>query len=130
MYRALMEAHARLDERPEALRQYDKLHTTLASELGVRPLPETKALRKTIVNGDLRPIESPASLAPPRPQPTPEMDRHPQLPFVGRQAELTAIDQELQLSSNGRARVVLITGELGIGKSRLWQEWSAAQPLL
>src|SRR5439155_13427613 len=39
MYRALMEAHARLGERPEALRQYAALRLTFERELGVEPLP-------------------------------------------------------------------------------------------
>ncbi|MSP12273.1 MAG: hypothetical protein EXR62_04860 [Chloroflexi bacterium] len=41
IHRALMETHARLDQRPEALRQYGILHTTLDHELGVEPLPES-----------------------------------------------------------------------------------------
>ncbi len=51
MHRALMEAHARLGARAEALRQYDVLRTTLQRELGVEPLPETEALRQQILDG-------------------------------------------------------------------------------
>lgn len=54
MHRALMEAHARLGERPEALRQYDTLRATLQRELGVEPLPETEAVRRDIVEGRIR----------------------------------------------------------------------------
>jgi DNA-binding SARP family transcriptional activator len=128
MYRALMEAHARLGERAEALRQYDLLHTTLARELGVEPLPETEALREAILGGNLRSTESPTPAAPARARHMPEPDRHASPPFIGRQAERAALDQELELATRGQARVVLITGEIGIGKSRLWQEWSAALP--
>ncbi|GAB4533560.1 MAG: AAA family ATPase [Anaerolineae bacterium] len=129
MYRALMEAHAWLGERPEALRQYDRLRAALARELGVEPLPETKALREAIRSGNLEPIaSSPKPSASPHRPLTPGQDRPLRLPFVGRQAERTTLDQELELAAGGRARVVLITGELGIGKTRLWEEWSASLP--
>ncbi len=128
MYRTLMEAHARLGERPEALRQYDLLRTTLARELGVEPLPETETLREAILGGNLRSIESPMPAAPTHARRMAEPDRHASSPFIGRQAERAALDQELELATRGQARGVLITGEIGIGKSRLWQEWSAALP--
>ncbi len=127
VYRALMEAHARLGDRSEALRQYDRLRAILARELGVEPLPETESLRTAIINGDLRPTVPIPSAPLPRSRQPSEADRQ-RLPFVGRQAECVALDQELALTAMGQARVVLITGELGIGKSRLWREWSAAQP--
>ena len=125
MYRALMEAHARLGERAEAQRQYDKLRATLAQELGVEPLPETEALRAAILDGKGQSPEIPAVSTPTPPRPKIPETRLPRLPFVGREVELKALNEELQLATAGQARVVLITGELGIGKSRLWQEWSA-----
>ncbi|MEW5989539.1 MAG: BTAD domain-containing putative transcriptional regulator, partial [Chloroflexota bacterium] len=66
MHRAIMEAHARLGERAEALRQYDALQAILAQELGVEPLAETVALREAILGSERWPAApSPA----PRPQP-------------------------------------------------------------
>jgi len=123
MYRALMEAHARRGERSEALRQYDRLSATLARELGVEPLAETKALRRKILSGDLPSLEPPSP-----PRRTYGGGRPARPPFIGRRAERAALDQEWQLAAAGGARVVLIAGELGIGKSRLWQEWSATLP--
>jgi DNA-binding SARP family transcriptional activator/tetratricopeptide (TPR) repeat protein len=132
MYRALMEAHARLGERPEALRQYETLRATLAQELGVDPLPETEALRAAILRGELagkQVIASPLVAHISKRQPVmgdvPDAAR---APFVGRRAESALLDSELDTASSGRARIVLLTGELGIGKSRLWQEWSSALP--
>src|SRR4051812_10786126 len=40
-------------------------------------------------------------------------------PFVGRRPELAVISQQLSEAAKGSARVVLISGEPGIGKSRL-----------
>jgi DNA-binding SARP family transcriptional activator len=123
IYRALMDAHARLGERAEALRVYDTLHDRLAYELGVDPLPETETLRATILHGDQEPQRQSEPVPPPRPlQPTRPF------PFVGRQAELAALDDEFAMARLGRLRVVLITGELGIGKTELWKMWSAQLP--
>jgi tetratricopeptide (TPR) repeat protein len=47
---------------------------------------------------------------------------------VGRAAERAALDSELKAALQGQARVVLLTGEVGIGKSRLWHEWAATLP--
>jgi DNA-binding SARP family transcriptional activator/tetratricopeptide (TPR) repeat protein len=126
LHRALMEAHGRLGERAEALRQYDALRATLARELGVNPLPETEALRTAILDGTIRP--GPASATPLRPSPPPQPTRTAQsfIPFIGREAERHVLDQELQTAANGQVRIILLTGEVGIGKSRLWQEWSAS----
>lgn len=121
MYRAMMEAHARLGERAEALRQYDALRTTLERELGVEPLPETEALHSAILSAELRPAETAPRAS--RRQPAPRESTH--APFIGRLAERAALDAEYQAAASGQARVVLLLGEIGIGKSRLWQEWSA-----
>ena len=131
IYRALMEAHARLGERGEALRQYDLLRAVLARELGVAPLPETEALRVAILGGAFdrsAPVE-PADEA--RRAPAAALARRPGVAaprFVGRKAELAALDAELAAAVAGDARVVLLTGDVGLGKSRLWREWSAALP--
>jgi DNA-binding SARP family transcriptional activator/ATP/maltotriose-dependent transcriptional regulator MalT len=127
-YRALMEAYARLGERSQALHQYEQLRTTLERELSVEPLPETEALRAAIASGDLGPVGASTFQAPAPPRRPPRTDSQPVVPFIGRQAERAALDQELHMAAAGHTRVVLILGEVGIGKSRLWQEWSAAQP--
>jgi DNA-binding CsgD family transcriptional regulator/tetratricopeptide (TPR) repeat protein len=47
--------------------------------------------------------------------------------FVGRDAELAALDDQVALVSTGAFRVVLVTGEPGIGKSRLVNELAERQ---
>ncbi len=125
LHRALMEAHGRLGERAEALRQYDTLRATLQRELGVNPLPETESLRTAILDGTIRPGSD--SSTPPRSSPSLQTPRAAEsFPFIGREAERHVLDQDLQAAINGQVRIVLLTGEIGIGKSRLWQEWSAS----
>src|SRR5689334_6482953 len=43
-------------------------------------------------------------------------------PLIGRDAEIAALDEQLALARMGAFRVVLVTGEPGIGKSRLVNE--------
>jgi predicted ATPase len=43
-------------------------------------------------------------------------------PMVGRDAELAALEEQLALTRTGVFRVVLVTGEPGVGKSRLVDE--------
>jgi len=46
--------------------------------------------------------------------------------FVGRDAELSGLEQDLAEASDGRGRIVLIQGPAGIGKTRLAGEFLAA----
>lgn len=124
MYRMLMEAHARMGDRASALRQYETLRATLDRELGVSPLAETEQLRRDILDGRLQPApvdapESESSL----PMRTTSDQRA--TPFIGRDNEMAALDEYWATAQQGQARAVLISGEAGQGKSRLWQMWSA-----
>lgn len=132
LYQALMEAHARLGQRAEALRQYEVLAGVLDRELGIEPLPATAALRQQILDNALaalatqpaatpatQPTTSPGTMLIHRPSPPST------LPFIGRKREFAQLDTALQTAAAGTARVVIISGEIGIGKSRLWSEWSA-----
>lgn len=127
--RGLMAALARLGERGEALRQYETLKASLERELGAPPAAETTALRNTIA-ADRPPAEAPGraiSVRPRRPLSSNALTQ-PETPFVGRRAERAMLDEEFARAAAGQARVVVLTGELGIGKSRLWREWRAGLP--
>lgn len=120
MYRALMEAHAQMGDRATAIRQYDTLRATLDRELGVAPLPETERLRTDILLGKIpqRPVADEAPLADAQPAAG-------QQPFIGRESEIAALDDVWSAAMATPARVALISGESGVGKSRLWQMWSS-----
>src|SRR5262245_35989136 len=47
-------------------------------------------------------------------------------PFVGRQAELTALYQALEQAGAGHGQVVAVIGEPGVGKTRLFHEFTHA----
>ncbi len=126
-----MEAYAYLGQRTDALRQYDTLRTVLEQELNVAPLPDTQALRAKILGGELTaPVASvaPAIDRPREAMPSRAERRRPNRPFVGRRHEREALDDALQRATGGQLQIVQIFGELGIGKSTLWQQWSAGLP--
>jgi ABC-type transport system substrate-binding protein/class 3 adenylate cyclase len=50
----------------------------------------------------------------------------PELPLVGRDFELTVLERTMDALAEGRGAVVAITGEPGIGKTRLvWEVWAS-----
>lgn len=129
LHQALMLAYAHQGSRTAALRQYDHLRTLLAQELDVTPLPTTEALRTAIVNSTVVPSAVPSFNGQPLPATSyaPPATRHAppvSSPFIGRQAQLAALDLAWQQAARGQCKVVLISGELGIGKTRLWQTWA------
>src|SRR4029079_11084245 len=54
--------------------------------------------------------------------------REARSPFVGREAELALLSERHRRGASGRGQVVLVTGEPGIGKSRLVDEVVARLP--
>lgn len=100
--RLLMDALDRRGERSEALRVFDRLAAGLARDLGVTPEPATTAIAERLRG--------------------PGHDAHRGPVLVGREAELRAADAAWRAAAGGRARLLLVTGEAGIGKSRLVEE--------
>ena len=139
LHQQLIVAYTQQGLRAEALRQYDQLKNLLATELNVAPLPATQALHAALINHNGAPTSERAQPTPTAAhiQPngmTPTTINH-QLtvpphtatlkPFIGRQAELAALDRARVAAQQGQARVVLLSGELGMGKTTLWQQWIA-----
>ncbi|KPL88369.1 ATP-binding protein [Ardenticatena maritima] len=132
MHQALMEAYARLGDRAGALAQYDRLRRLLRNELGVAPLESTDDLANAIRDGRISSLTAlPPSEMPPPAVNTPLTQQQPPLeqpPLVGRDAELAALDNAWRATAVGGFAVATLEGELGIGKTRLWQEWAARLP--
>lgn len=135
--RRLMTWLARAGDRAGAIRQYRATVAVLERELGVAPLAETTGLYEAIrdgragTSGPAGPAGPGGPGSAPDRQPStqqggpgrgaaPAARREPpaRLPMLGRHAELAALRTALrQAAPDGR--VALITGEAGIGKSRL-----------
>ncbi|HEX7185263.1 MAG TPA: AAA family ATPase [Thermoanaerobaculia bacterium] len=108
-YRELMRLHALGGRRSRALAEYEKLQTLLRNELGVEPLEETRALYESILL-DAREEAAPVEDAEPI---------GPLVPLVGRAEALAALREPWQRVFEGEGRLTLVTGEAGVGKTRL-----------
>ncbi|HEY2995878.1 MAG TPA: AAA family ATPase [Methylomirabilota bacterium] len=111
VHRALMRLYARQGRRDAALRQYQACVEVLRRELGVEPDGETKRLYQDLLQQGVG-----------RAAPGRTGDVHAETALIGRQAELGRLRAALTEAARGRGRLVLVTGETGVGKSRLVEE--------
>ena len=110
----LMLALYRSGRQAEALDVYRDARMTLVEELGIEPSRELKDLERAVLSQD-------PALERPRAQAVAAGPGG----FVGREAELRALLDALHDARDGRGGAVLISGEPGIGKSRLVDELTA-----
>jgi DNA-binding SARP family transcriptional activator len=119
-YVRLMRLHALNQDRAGALRVYHECVTFLQRELGVEPGDELQASYKQLRQLAHQPTTSAS-------QPAPHASL---LPLIGRQPEWERLWACWQAAARGQPALALITGEAGIGKSRLAEErwaWAARQ---
>ena len=110
-HRALMRLHDARGDRARALRVYHAYAATLQRELGVEPSATTRAAYEALLLADAEP-------GPPRGgTPAPAGP-----PLVGRRSERTRLAALWRSARRGSAQLALVTGEPGIGKSRLIEE--------
>lgn len=126
MHRRLIELYALAGQRGMALRHYERCVTVLERELGVTPMPETQAIYRAVLQGGA--LGAISVSPPPRP-----LWPAAETPLIGREAALAALDDSFRQARAGCGGVVLISGEPGVGKSRLLQEfagWVGSQALV
>ena len=97
-------------QRARALRVYHECVTTLERELGVRPSPETVEVYERLLAEHSQHQAVPPVVG---------------VPLVGRDAEWRQLVACWEASGEGRAQLVMVTGEAGIGKSRLVEDFRA-----
>ncbi len=121
IHRRLIELYAASGDRGAALRQFEECLTVLERELGVDPLPETQAAYRAVLDGPLPP--GTAAQVKPAWTTLPGLD----VPLIGRDAAMDQLTKAYARARSGHGGVVLISGEAGIGKSRLVQEFAMRQ---
>jgi DNA-binding SARP family transcriptional activator/tetratricopeptide (TPR) repeat protein len=98
-HRLLMSALLAAGEQAKALAAFESLRAALADELGVDPSAPTRELHLAILRD------------------APQRERAPDL--TGRAAELATLTEAWAAAVAGRAEVVLVAGDGGMGKTRL-----------
>ena len=128
-YALLMEALAAAGNVAQALRTFDDVRVRLRDELGVPPARGLVALHERLL---LR--NEPGK---PRPATLPPSSELPELPlpglvvrserrsFVAREAELARLRERWAAARRGQGELALLTGEPGIGKTRLAARFAA-----
>jgi DNA-binding SARP family transcriptional activator len=121
VHRTLMRLHARQGRRAAALRQYQTCVAVLQKELGVEPEAPTRRLYLEILQQASSPAPAGRRAVASARTPLAAADT----PIVGREAELARVRARLRSALRGDGQVLLVTGEAGIGKSRLVDELAA-----
>jgi DNA-binding SARP family transcriptional activator len=116
-YRSAALALYALGRQHEALERYDSLRRLLDGELGLEPMPETRALQMAILrHEDVRALL-------PRPSGGLLADRpRDGVPLLGRVAEIDRLERAVAQAVEGSFALVVVEGEAGAGKSRLLDE--------
>ncbi len=121
-YRALMRYHALAGDVAAALNTYERCRAMLQEEFGAEPAPQTQALYRAILRGEIQTLT-------PRPTratavgPTSSRVYLPsyEMPFkeifVGRTSELHRVQERVIRTAQGRGGVLAVTGQMGVGKT-------------
>ncbi|HET9168210.1 MAG TPA: BTAD domain-containing putative transcriptional regulator, partial [Actinospica sp.] len=131
----LMLALAGEGRQAAALDLYTELRARLDEALGLKPGPELRDAHLRVLRGRLPPATRPVGPAPaPASAPPHRAEEKPavtpaQIPggtpgFTGREHELRALDTLLAAGEGGAARIAVLTGLGGVGKTALAVHWA------
>jgi DNA-binding SARP family transcriptional activator/tetratricopeptide (TPR) repeat protein len=113
--RALMSVRYEAGDASGALAEFDRFARLLNDEMGATPMPETVALRDAVARNE--PI-FPAAEA----EAADGMRAADDIPFVGRHDEMRRLLAHWARAASGNGGLHFVSGEAGIGKSRLVAE--------
>jgi DNA-binding SARP family transcriptional activator/predicted ATPase len=120
LYRRLMRLYALNNDRASALHVYHTCVATLQREMGVDPAPATREAYEQLMQQETPSIQPIAHQPPSAATPA----------LIGREREWEQLHNAWQHTTNGGSHFVLVTGEAGVGKSRLAEEfllWTGQQ---
>jgi DNA-binding SARP family transcriptional activator len=110
-YRQLMRLYALHGNRAAALRTYHSCVTVIERELGTEPSSITREIYESLLQSEST-SETPAP-------------RGTEAPLIGRKAEWRQLQEAWHKISHGGSHIVILSGEAGIGKTRLAEEMEA-----
>ncbi len=113
VFRDVIALHYQVGDRAAALAEYARLRTMLRDELGVEPMAETQALLAAIIQGT--PLPVPPSSASDLVLVSPARPTLPRL--IGREAEMSELNELWENARVGHGRIVIVSGEAGVGKT-------------
>ena len=111
--RTLMSLHYESGDRSSALSEFQSFRELLQIEIGADPMHETQSLHDAIRRHaavGVQQIDSPS--------------HERAMPFAGRENEIDALRDAWRQAAGGRGRVAMVSGEAGIGKTRLLREFA------
>lgn len=111
-HRGLMRVFARQGQTARALRQFERCRDALQEELGAEPSADTSEVVAYVREGRQHAEQAMLHVTAPMPMPA----------IVGRVEECAQIGRALERLSAGHGGVLVITGDVGTGKTRLVQE--------
>jgi len=120
-----MVAYYLLGKRDKAVEQFLEFSRALHQQLELEPLPETTTLFQDIRNGTLTVEGSSYRLTSGESTTLPSA---PQGPFVGREPEQIRLNQILESTLQGVGHLAVVSGEAGVGKTRLIEEFLYRRP--
>ncbi|WP_425861396.1 ATP-binding protein [Arthrobacter sp. TWP1-1] len=112
-YQKLMELQSAAGDAAAAVRTYHRCSATLEQELGVAPGPHTRALARSLLG--FIPVPRPAAGRAVMPLLPGVRTTRP----VGREDELSQLQERWDSARAGNPGLMLVTGDAGVGKTRL-----------
>jgi DNA-binding SARP family transcriptional activator len=113
-YQRLMRLHFLNGDRSAALQTYESYRNVLNQELGIKPSTETEDMLAFIRSSQTPALVTDSGI---------EARKPLRIPFVGRSTEYQGLVHCFRSIKKGKPQVVVLSGESGIGKTRLSDEF-------
>jgi DNA-binding SARP family transcriptional activator len=130
VHRRLIGLYVRMDMPDQAVRQFQLCESALRSELDLTPQPETLSLVRDLLRGRPADLSVATQQTPPREMRLVEREQQRTEHvgrglFVGRSHLIDSVYGMLAEGEHSRERMVVVSGEAGVGKTRFLEELAA-----